>query len=61
MTPVRRMNRPCLCYLWAMVWNVSDVSLSDKETKPPKRLSQGSLIQEMEKLGLGHTDPQGMR
>ncbi|MCU0798813.1 MAG: DNA topoisomerase I [Candidatus Thermoplasmatota archaeon] len=33
--------------------NVSDVSLSDKETKPPKRFSQGSLIQEMERLGLG--------
>jgi DNA topoisomerase-1 len=30
-----------------------EVRLSDKETKPPKRFSQGSLIQEMERLGLG--------
>jgi len=29
------------------------VEVLDKETKPPKRFSQGALIQEMEKLGLG--------
>lgn len=32
---------------------VLDVSLIDKKTRPPKRYSQGSLIQEMERLGLG--------
>jgi DNA topoisomerase-1 len=29
------------------------IDLLEKETKPPKRFSQGSLIQEMDKLGLG--------
>jgi DNA topoisomerase-1 len=29
------------------------IDLKEKETKPPKRYSQGSLIQEMDKLGLG--------
>lgn len=33
--------------------DVLDVRLLSKETKPPKRYSQGSLIQEMERLGLG--------
>ena len=29
------------------------IEMQSKETKPPKRYSQGSLIQEMDKLGLG--------
>lgn len=33
--------------------DVDNIELSRKETKPPKRFSQGGLIQEMEKLGLG--------
>ncbi|MDG6224672.1 MAG: DNA topoisomerase I [Candidatus Thermoplasmatota archaeon] len=33
--------------------DVVEVRLLSKETKPPKRYSQGSLIQEMERLGLG--------
>ncbi len=33
--------------------NVSGVEILSKETKPPGRMSQGSLIQEMENLGLG--------
>jgi DNA topoisomerase-1 len=32
---------------------VEKMELLSKETKPPKRYSQGGLIQEMEKLGLG--------
>lgn len=32
---------------------VQKVELLDKETKPPRRFSQGNLIQEMDKLGLG--------
>jgi DNA topoisomerase-1 len=32
---------------------VREVRLLDKETKPPSRYSQGSLIQEMERLSLG--------
>ncbi len=32
---------------------IIDIEFLDKETKPPKRYSQGSLISEMEKLGLG--------
>ena len=32
---------------------VEEISLLDKETKPPRRFSQGGLIQEMERLGLG--------
>jgi DNA topoisomerase-1 len=32
---------------------VIKIELLDKETKPPKRHSQGGLIQEMDKLGLG--------
>ena len=32
---------------------VSDVRLSEDQTKPPRRFSQGTLIQEMERLGLG--------
>ncbi len=33
--------------------DVLNIKLLDKETSPPKRYSQGSLIQEMDKLGLG--------
>ena len=33
--------------------DVKDLRLESKETKPPKRFSQGGLIQEMERLGLG--------
>ncbi len=33
--------------------DVKDLSFLEKETKPPKRFSQGGLIQEMERLGLG--------
>ncbi len=32
---------------------VRDVRLLEEQTKPPRRYSQGSLIQEMERLGLG--------
>lgn len=32
---------------------ILDSELMSKETKPPKRFTQGSLIQEMDKLGLG--------
>jgi len=32
---------------------VIEIELLEKETQPPKRYSQGSLIQEMDKLGLG--------
>ncbi len=32
---------------------VKDIVLSEDETKPPQRFSQGSLIREMERLGLG--------
>jgi DNA topoisomerase-1 len=32
---------------------VIKIDLAAKETKPPKRFSQGALIQEMDKLGLG--------
>lgn len=32
---------------------VTGMDLNSKETKPPNRYSQGSLIQEMERLGLG--------
>ncbi len=32
---------------------IINIDLESKETKPPKRYSQGSLIQEMDKLGLG--------
>lgn len=32
---------------------VSDVELEAKQTEPPARYSQGKLVQEMEKLGLG--------
>ncbi len=33
--------------------DVKDILLSEEETKPPRRYSQGYLIREMEKLGLG--------
>ncbi|MGA1793876.1 MAG: DNA topoisomerase I [Thermoplasmatota archaeon] len=33
--------------------SVMGIELLSKETKPPKRFSQGGLIQEMERLGLG--------
>ena len=33
--------------------NIEELLLLSKETKPPKRYSQGGLIQEMERLGLG--------
>jgi len=33
--------------------NIIEMELLEKETQPPKRYSQGSLIQEMDKLGLG--------
>jgi DNA topoisomerase-1 len=33
--------------------NILKLSFLEKETKPPKRYSQGGLIQEMERLGLG--------
>ncbi len=33
--------------------SILEHNLLDKETKPPKRYSQGALIQEMDKLGLG--------
>jgi DNA topoisomerase-1 len=33
--------------------DVEDIRLLAKETKPPRRYSQGGLIQEMERLGLG--------
>lgn len=33
--------------------NVENISMRKKMTKPPPRYSQGSLIQEMERLGLG--------
>ena len=33
--------------------NIERIDMLDKETKPPNRFSQGGLIQEMEKLGLG--------
>ncbi|MHB8586065.1 MAG: DNA topoisomerase I [Thermoplasmatota archaeon] len=33
--------------------NVNGIEVLAKETQPPKRLSQGKLIQEMENLGLG--------
>ena len=33
--------------------DIERMDLKNKETKPPKRFSQGGLIQEMEKLGLG--------
>lgn len=33
--------------------DVLKVEMQEKKTEPPKRLGQGSLIQEMEKLGLG--------
>ncbi|MBN1390618.1 MAG: DNA topoisomerase I [Candidatus Thermoplasmatota archaeon] len=32
---------------------IEDIQLRSKETKPPKRYSQGGLVQEMERLGLG--------
>lgn len=32
---------------------IIDISMESKETKPPKRYSQGALIQLMDKLGLG--------
>ena len=32
---------------------IMDISMESKETKPPKRYSQGALIQLMDKLGLG--------
>jgi DNA topoisomerase I len=32
---------------------VRDLSLVEEQTKPPRRYTQGSLIQEMERLGLG--------
>ena len=32
---------------------ISEVRLSEDQTKPPRRYTQGSLIQEMERLGLG--------
>ncbi len=32
---------------------VKDIDLNEDETKPPNRYTQGSLIREMEKLGLG--------
>ena len=32
---------------------VSDIALREEQTKPPRRYTQGSLIQEMERLGLG--------
>ena len=32
---------------------VKNVALSEDQTKPPRRYTQGSLIQEMERLGLG--------
>ncbi|MBN1539861.1 MAG: DNA topoisomerase I [Candidatus Thermoplasmatota archaeon] len=32
---------------------IEDIQLQSKETKPPKRFSQGGLVQEMERLGLG--------
>ncbi|MFO8109344.1 MAG: DNA topoisomerase I [Thermoplasmata archaeon] len=32
---------------------VNDITLTEDETRPPNRFSQGSLIREMEKLGLG--------
>ncbi|MFO8051928.1 MAG: DNA topoisomerase I [Thermoplasmatota archaeon] len=33
--------------------SIEEMDLLSKETKPPKRYSQGGLIQEMERLGLG--------
>jgi DNA topoisomerase-1 len=33
--------------------DIIKITLLEKETKPPKRYSQGSLIQEMDRLGLG--------
>ena len=33
--------------------DIEDRKMMDKDTKPPKRFSQGSLIQEMDRLGLG--------
>ena len=35
------------------VIGVRSLDLLQKETKPPKRISQGGLVQEMERLGLG--------
>jgi DNA topoisomerase-1 len=35
------------------ILDISKMELIDKETKPPHRYSQGGLIQEMERLGLG--------
>ncbi len=35
------------------ILDVKKIELIDKETKPPYRYSQGGLIQEMERLGLG--------
>jgi DNA topoisomerase-1 len=35
------------------IFDIIKHSLLDKETKPPKRFSQGALIAEMDKLGLG--------
>ena len=35
------------------VIDVRDIKLEAKQTEPPARYSQGKLIQEMEKLGLG--------
>ena len=35
------------------VVSVSDVTLEAKQTEPPARYSQGKLVQEMERLGLG--------
>ncbi|MFZ0891169.1 MAG: DNA topoisomerase I [Thermoplasmata archaeon] len=32
---------------------IRDVQLAEDQTKPPRRFTQGSLIQEMERLGLG--------
>ncbi len=32
---------------------ISDITLREDQTKPPRRFTQGSLIQEMERLGLG--------
>lgn len=35
------------------ILDINKMDLLSKETKPPKRYSQGSLVQEMERLGLG--------